>query len=193
MKSHDIRVAIYAKILEQQAKENTIGSQLEALQERVANDGCSLEEDFASSTKATVERRSARPAWNDCATRPMRAPLTACTAFSGSPGPEVRLPDSACRGVEAVWRRTGLFESDHRRQSRRRLAVANAGYDLRVRTGEGSRAKSSRETPRGTPGTRQRRLCRPPLWIPVCVETGRRGRSLLSGRARTRPGRATNL
>ena len=42
---------------EQQAKENTIGSQLEGLQERVAAKGFPLKKNFVSSTKGRVERR----------------------------------------------------------------------------------------------------------------------------------------
>ena len=63
MKSHDIRVAIYARVSsEQQAKENTIGSQLEALQERVANDGCSLEEELRFVDEGYSGASLARPA-----------------------------------------------------------------------------------------------------------------------------------
>ena len=63
MKSHDIRVAIYARVSsEQQAKENTIGSQLEALQERVASDGCSLEEELRFVDEGYSGASLARPA-----------------------------------------------------------------------------------------------------------------------------------
>ena len=63
MKSHDIRVAIYARVSsEQQAKENTIGSQLEALQERVVTDGCSLAEELRFVDQGYSGASLARPA-----------------------------------------------------------------------------------------------------------------------------------
>src|SRR3954453_8817891 len=58
MPTHDLRVAIYARVSsEQQAKEDTIASQVEALKQRVAGDGlecdpelCFVDEGYSGSS-----------------------------------------------------------------------------------------------------------------------------------------------
>ncbi len=76
--SNPVRTAIYARVSsEQQAKENTIGSQLEGLKERVAAEGLPLDEELCfvddGQSGATLMRRR----WSDCATPPMPAPSIA--------------------------------------------------------------------------------------------------------------------
>ena len=82
MPNHNLRVAIYARVSgEQQAKEDTIASQLEAVMQRIADDGLGMR----PRTALRRRRRSAAAylsarASNDSGIRPPPGPSTASTS-----------------------------------------------------------------------------------------------------------------
>ena len=71
MPNDDLRVAIYARVSgEQQAKDDTIASQLEAVTQRVASDALECAPNCASWTTATAGTYSPARASNDSGTKP---------------------------------------------------------------------------------------------------------------------------
>ena len=82
MLNHDLRVGHYARVSgDKQAKDDTIASQLEAIRQRVANDGLEWPPNCASWTMATAGISWSAQASNDFATKP---PLVSSIASTSS-------------------------------------------------------------------------------------------------------------
>ncbi len=83
MRNATLRAAIYARVSsEQQAKNATVASQLDALRGRLEQDGLALDP-----TRATAAACSSARRWSGCGTRPPPGPWTASTSWppAGSP------------------------------------------------------------------------------------------------------------
>ena len=117
MNNAEVRAAIYVSS-EQQAKENTIGSQLEGLKERVAADGLPLDEELCFIDDGQSGATLMRPALERLRD----------AAYAGAfDRLYIHSPDRLSRkyayqillveGVEALRRRVDLSESGDRRQS----------------------------------------------------------------------------
>ena len=118
--ANTIRPAIYARVsCEQQAQQNTIGSQCMALEERVRADGmileselCFIDDGFSGSTLVRPVRAAARR-------RLGRRLHAALCPLARSPGTQIRLAGAAGRGVAEVWCRACLLEPHNSAAPRR--------------------------------------------------------------------------
>ena len=80
MPDHNLRVALYARVSgEQQAKEDTIDSQIEAVTQRIANDGLVCDPELRFTDDGVRALSWPDPAWSGSGTRLPPGPSTGST------------------------------------------------------------------------------------------------------------------
>ena len=176
-KAQDIRAAIYARVSsDQQAEAGTIGSQVEALQQRVQEDGLLLEPEFCflddGYTGATLIRPALERLRDVAATGAIDRLYVHCPDRLA----QVRLSGSAGRRVEAMRGGTDLPEPRTGPHAGGGVAASGPGHGGGIRTGEDPGAQPARQAPRSPP------------WFSQCSERGAL-RIPLRSRRQGRPGR----
>src|SRR5512135_965745 len=195
MTNRHFRVATYARVSgEQQAKEDTIDSQLEAVSQRIASDALECDPELRFVDDGYSGTILARPGLERLRDQAAAGAIDRIYLHA-RPRPtlaQIYLSGPDPRRADPVRRRGRVPAQPRRPRPRAGPAAPGPGHDRRVRARQDHGALPKGQAARRTPRLGQRAQRRA-LWLPLRRQARGRRRGTLSGLGRRGPGRAEDL
>ena len=183
LSSSVLRVALYARVSsEQQTKEHTIASQLEALKRRIAEDGFECDAELCFVDDGYSGSSLIRPALDRLRDQAAAGAIDRLYVLSPDRLSRKICISSSDRGRTGPFRCRGrLPEQSVGQQPRRKPSPPSSGHDCRVRACQDHGAEPSWQATCCAARFGQRVFWRT-LWVPLRQQARRRWRGMLSSR-----------